>query len=101
MMIFGRVSTAMVTPFDSKGNIDFQKTTSLVNYLLTNGTDSLVLSGTTGESPTLSSEEKIALLRHVSKVVEKRVPIIMGTGSNNTYASIELTKRRNKMAPMR
>ncbi|TDL89585.1 4-hydroxy-tetrahydrodipicolinate synthase [Vibrio vulnificus] len=93
MMIFGRVSTAMVTPFDSKGNIDFQKTTSLVNYLLTNGTDSLVLSGTTGESPTLSSEEKIALLRHVSKVVEKRVPIIMGTGSNNTYASIELTKK--------
>ncbi|MFE4810874.1 4-hydroxy-tetrahydrodipicolinate synthase [Peribacillus simplex] len=93
MMIFGRVSTAMVTPFDGKGNVDFQKTTSLVNYLLANGTDSLVLSGTTGESPTLSSEEKIALLRHVYKVVEKRVPIIMGTGSNNTYASIELTKK--------
>lgn len=92
-MIFGRVSTAMVTPFDGKGNVDFQKTTSLVNYLLKNGTDSLVLSGTTGESPTLSSEEKIALLRHVAKVVEKRVPIIMGTGSNNTYASIELTKK--------
>ncbi len=92
-MIFGRVSTAMVTPFDSKGNIDLQKTTKLVNYLLANGTDSLVLSGTTGESPTLSSEEKIALLRHVSNVVDKRVPIIMGTGSNNTYASIELTKK--------
>ncbi|KWW10969.1 4-hydroxy-tetrahydrodipicolinate synthase [Peribacillus simplex] len=93
MMIFGRVSTAMVSPFDSKGNIDLQKTTKLVNYLIKNGTDSLVLSGTTGESPTLSSEEKIALLRHVSKIVEKRVPIIMGTGSNNTYASIELTKK--------
>ncbi|CAH0212150.1 4-hydroxy-tetrahydrodipicolinate synthase [Peribacillus sp. Bi96] len=92
-MIFGRVSTAMVTPFDSKGNVDFQKTTTLVNYLLSNGTDSLVISGTTGESPTLSSEEKIALLRHVSKVVHKRVPIIMGTGSYNTYASIELTKK--------
>ena len=95
-MIFGRVSTAMVTPFDSKGNVDFQKTTKLVNYLLSNGTDSLVLAGTTGESPTLSSEEKIALLRHVTKVVEKRVPIIMGTGSNNTYASIELTKKAEK-----
>ena len=92
-MIFGRVSTAMVTPFDSKGNVDFQKTTTLVNYLIANGTDSLVLAGTTGESPTLSSEEKIALLRHVVKVVEKRVPIIMGTGSNNTYASIEMTKK--------
>ena len=92
-MIFGRVSTAMVTPFDSKGNVDFQKTTTLVNYLIANGTDSLVLAGTTGESPTLSSEEKVALLRHVVKVVEKRVPIIMGTGSNNTYASIEMTKK--------
>lgn len=92
-MIFGRVSTAMVTPFDNKGNIDFPKTTILVNYLINNGTDSFVLSGTTGESATLSSEEKIALLRHVKKVVEKRVPIIMGTGSNNTYASIELTKK--------
>lgn len=95
-MIFGRVSTAMVTPFDSKGNVDFQKTTKLINYLLSNGTDSLVIAGTTGESPTLSSEEKIALLRHVAKVVEKRVPIIMGTGSNNTYASIEMTKKAEK-----
>ncbi|RFU67825.1 4-hydroxy-tetrahydrodipicolinate synthase [Bacillus sp. V59.32b] len=93
MVYFGRVSTAMVTPFDKKGNIDFTKTTQLVNYLIENGTDSLVLAGTTGESPTLSTEEKMALLRHVVKVVEKRVPIIMGTGSNNTYASIELTKK--------
>ncbi|RID87116.1 4-hydroxy-tetrahydrodipicolinate synthase [Peribacillus asahii] len=92
-MVFGKVVTAMVTPFDIKGNVDFQKTTTLVNYLLNNGTDALVLSGTTGESPTLSSEEKIALLRHVVKVVDKRVPIIVGTGSYNTYASIELTKK--------
>jgi 4-hydroxy-tetrahydrodipicolinate synthase len=92
-MVFGKVVTAMVTPFDIKGNVDFQKTTTLVNYLLNNGTDALVLSGTTGESPTLSSEEKIALLRHVVKVADKRVPIIIGTGSNNTYASIELTQK--------
>jgi 4-hydroxy-tetrahydrodipicolinate synthase len=93
MVDFGRVSTAMVTPFDKKGNIDFTKTTQLVNYLIENGSDSLVLAGTTGESPTLSTEEKIALLSHVVKVAESRVPIIMGTGSNNTYASIELTKK--------
>ncbi len=92
-MVFGRLATAMVTPFDSKGNIDFQKTTTLVNYLMNNGTDTLVVSGTTGESPTLSTEEKIALLQHVVKVVDKRIPVIMGTGSNNTYASIELTKK--------
>ncbi|WP_409305478.1 4-hydroxy-tetrahydrodipicolinate synthase [Peribacillus sp. SCS-155] len=96
MVNFGKVSTAMVTPFDKKGNIDFTKTTQLVNYLIENGTDSIVLAGTTGESPTLSSEEKIALLRHVAKIVDKRIPIIMGTGSNNTYASIELTKKAEK-----
>ncbi|PLT34158.1 4-hydroxy-tetrahydrodipicolinate synthase [Bacillus sp. V5-8f] len=93
MVNLGRVSTAMVTPFDKKGNIDFAKTTQLVNYLIENGSESIVLAGTTGESPTLSSEEKIALLRHVAKEANKRVPIIMGTGSNNTYASIELTKK--------
>ncbi|SFC08338.1 4-hydroxy-tetrahydrodipicolinate synthase [Bacillus sp. OV322] len=83
----------MVTPFDKNGNIDFNKTTKLVNYLIENGTDSLVICGTTGESPTLSSEEKIALLRHVAEIADKRVPVIMGTGSNNTYASIEFTKK--------
>lgn len=93
MLNFGRISTAMVTPFDKKGNIDFQKTTQLVNHLIANGTDSLVVAGTTGESPTLSTEEKVALFKHVVKVVDHRIPVIAGTGSNNTYASIELTKK--------
>jgi len=83
----------MVTPFDNKGNIDFDKTTQLVNYLIDNGTDSLVIAGTTGESPTLTTEEKVALFRHVVSVVNGRVPVIAGTGSNNTRASIELTKK--------
>ncbi|EIT85133.1 dihydrodipicolinate synthase [Fictibacillus macauensis ZFHKF-1] len=93
MMHFGKVSTAMVTPFDSKGNIDFQKTTKLINYLIEHGSDSLVIAGTTGESPTLSNEEKLALFRHAVKVVDKRVPVIAGTGSNNTKASIELSQK--------
>lgn len=93
MGLFGRVSTAMITPFDAKGHIDFPKTTQLINHLLENGTDSLVVAGTTGESPTLSKQEKIALFKHVVKVVEKRVPIIAGTGSYNTYESIELTNQ--------
>jgi 4-hydroxy-tetrahydrodipicolinate synthase len=90
---FGKIVTAMVTPFDHKGNIDFAKTTKLVNYLLENGTDSIVVAGTTGESPTLTTEEKVALFRHVVSVVNGRVPVIAGTGSNNTHASIELTKK--------
>ncbi|MBA2870860.1 4-hydroxy-tetrahydrodipicolinate synthase [Anoxybacillus calidus] len=93
MIQFGKVVTAMVTPFDSKGNIDFAKTTQLVNYLIDNGTDSLVVAGTTGESPTLTTEEKVALFRHVVSVVNGRVPVIAGTGSNNTHASIDLTKK--------
>jgi 4-hydroxy-tetrahydrodipicolinate synthase len=97
MVLFGRVSTAMVTPFDSKGHIDFPKTTQLINHLIENGTDSIVVAGTTGESPTLSKEEKSALFQHVVKVVDKRVPVIAGTGSNNTYASIELTKKAEQL----
>ncbi|EZP78094.1 dihydrodipicolinate synthase [Parageobacillus genomosp. 1] len=97
MVQFGKIVTAMVTPFDSKGNIDFAKTTSLVNYLLENGTDSLVIAGTTGESPTLTTEEKVALFRHVVSVVNGRVPVIAGTGTNNTRASIELTKKAEEI----
>ncbi len=93
MTIFGRVSTAMVTPFDSKGHVDFVKTTQLVNHLLSTGSDSLVVAGTTGESPTLSKEEKVALFQHVVQVADNRVPVIAGTGSYNTYESIELTKK--------
>lgn len=90
-MSFGKVSTAMVTPFDKNGNIDFDKTSTLVEYLIQHGSDSLVVAGTTGESPTLSSEEKIALIKHVASEVNGRIPVIAGTGSNNTQASIELT----------
>jgi 4-hydroxy-tetrahydrodipicolinate synthase len=97
MVHFGRVATAMVTPFDKKGHIDFVKTTQLVNYLIENGTESLVVAGTTGESPTLSKEEKLALFAHVVKVVNKRIPVIAGTGGNNTYASVELTKKAEQL----
>lgn len=97
MINFGKVSTAMVTPFDNNGNIDFEKTTLLVNYLIKNGTDSLVVAGTTGESPTLSTEEKLALFQHVVEVVAGRIPVIAGTGSNNTRASIDLTKKAEEI----
>lgn len=91
-MGFGTVLTAMVTPFDTEGNIDFDVTTVLIEDLLANGTEGLVVAGTTGESPTLLDEEKIALFKHVIEVVNKRVPVIAGTGNNNTAASITLTK---------
>ncbi|MFG6146981.1 4-hydroxy-tetrahydrodipicolinate synthase [Halobacillus sp. B23F22_1] len=91
-MNFGQVLTAMVTPFDQKGEIDFNATRTLVNHLIENGTDGLVIGGTTGESPTLTSDEKIEFYRYVVKVVDRRVPVLAGTGSNNTHASISLTQ---------
>ncbi|WP_407269881.1 4-hydroxy-tetrahydrodipicolinate synthase [Radiobacillus sp. PE A8.2] len=92
-MNFGRVLTAMVTPFDLDGNIDYGKTEILINHLLANGTDGLVVNGTTGESPTLSKEEKLNFIKFVVKTVKHRVPVIAGTGTNDTRASIEMTKQ--------
>ncbi|ARI75724.1 4-hydroxy-tetrahydrodipicolinate synthase [Halobacillus mangrovi] len=92
-MNFGQVLTAMVTPFDQQGNIDFSATETLVNYLIDNGSDALVVAGTTGESPTLTTEEKVSLFKFVVEVVDNRVPVIAGTGSNNTNASIQLTQQ--------
>ncbi len=95
-MNLGRISTAMVTPFNEMEEVDFTSVTKLVNHLISNGTDSLVVAGTTGESPTLSVDEKIRLFEHVVETVDGRVPVIAGTGCNNTRASIELTKRAEK-----
>lgn len=96
-MNFGTVLTAMVTPFDAQGEIDFNVTTRLIEHLLATGTEGIVVAGTTGESPTLSDDEKVALFEHVIKVVDKRVPVLAGTGNNNTAASITLTKEAEKL----
>ncbi|TCP19147.1 4-hydroxy-tetrahydrodipicolinate synthase [Scopulibacillus darangshiensis] len=92
-MNFGQVLTAMVTPFDQNGEVDFEATQTLVDYLIANGTDGLVVAGTTGESPTLTTEEKVELFKFVVNAADGRAPVIAGTGSNNTKASIALTKR--------
>lgn len=92
-MDLGRIATAMVTPFQENGDIDFEAVERLIEYLLANGTDSIVVCGTTGESPTLSTEEKLQLIRFTVEKVNKRVPVIAGTGSNNTKQTIELTKK--------
>lgn len=95
-MNFGKVLTAMVTPFDLNGNIDYTQTDALIDHLLQNGTEGLVIAGTTGESPTLTTEEKVSLFKHVVDQVNKRVPVIAGTGGNNTQASIDLTKEAER-----
>ncbi|WP_088102129.1 4-hydroxy-tetrahydrodipicolinate synthase [Halalkalibacter urbisdiaboli] len=96
-MNFGRIVTAMVTPFDQNGQVDVEATKKLVHHLITNGTDAIVVAGTTGESPTLSTEEKILIIKTTVEAANGKIPIIAGTGSNNTQASIELTKQAEEL----
>ncbi|MFV9509797.1 4-hydroxy-tetrahydrodipicolinate synthase [Tepidibacillus sp. LV47] len=92
-MNFGRLITAMVTPFNEKMEIDFDKTKQLVEHLIQTGTETIVVAGTTGESPTLSTEEKLELFERVLEFAQGRAKVIAGTGSNNTKSSIALTKK--------
>jgi len=93
MVPFGEVLTAMITPFDAEGNVDYQQAWSLVTHLVESGSDGLVVTGTTGESPTLTTDEKVALYRTVVEAVGGRAVVVAGTGTNNTAASVELTMR--------
>ncbi|EIA20864.1 4-hydroxy-tetrahydrodipicolinate synthase [Listeria fleischmannii] len=92
-MNFGKVITAMVTPIHPEKNVVCRKRIhALVNHLIENGSDALVVSGTTGESPTLSHDEKIKLFKEVVKANDGRAKLIAGTGSNNTEETIRFTK---------
>jgi 4-hydroxy-tetrahydrodipicolinate synthase len=82
----------MVTPFDSEGNVDYQQAKKLARALLDSGSDGVLVSGTTGESPTLTWDEKLRLFAEVKSAVSDRGVIIAGTGSNDTRQSQELTK---------
>ncbi len=88
---FGRVLTAMVTPFDADGALDLDASATLARWLQDNGNDGLVIAGTTGEAPTLTEQEKLDLWRAVSEAVT--IPVIAGTGTNNTAETLALTAR--------
>ena len=88
---FGRLITAMITPFTPDGALDLDGAVALASWLVEQGNDGLVLAGTTGESPTLTHDEQIALVEEVSGAVDCHV--IAGAGSNDTAAAVELTRR--------
>ena len=90
MARFGRVLSAMVTPFDTDGALDLDEAQRLARWLQENGHDGLVIAGTTGESPVLSDEEKLSLFAAVIEAVT--IPVIAGTGTNDTAHSVHLTK---------
>jgi 4-hydroxy-tetrahydrodipicolinate synthase len=89
---FGELLTAMITPFKPDGALDLKGARTLARHLVEHGSDGIVVSGTTGESPTLTHDEKMSLFEAVLDEVENDAKVIAGTGSYNTAESIELTK---------
>ncbi len=96
MTEIGRLITAMVTPFDEKGAVDYDQAKRLANALLDSGSDGVVLSGTTGESPTLTTDEKMRLFSEVKQSVGDKGVVIAGTGTYSTAESIELSQEAEK-----
>lgn len=91
--IFTGAAVALVTPMKANGEVDFEKLNELIEFQIKNGTDAIVACGTTGEASTLSHEEHIEVIRQTVKTVNKRVPVIAGTGSNSTETAIYLSKK--------
>lgn len=96
MTFLGEVITAMVTPFDNNLNVDYAQAEKLAKFLVDNGTETILISGTTGESPTLSLEEIKQLMTTVKGAVGSRAKILVGAGTNNTKKSINLSKEISK-----
>jgi 4-hydroxy-tetrahydrodipicolinate synthase len=95
-MLTGSI-VALVTPMNEAGEIDFDALHRLVDWHLESGTDAIVVSGSTGEAATLSSEERVELLSAVVKQVAGRIPVVAGTGTNNTAQTVELTRQAKQL----
>ena len=92
MAIFTGAGVAIITPFHADGSINYEQLEKLIDYHCDNGTDSIIICGTTGESSTLSEEEHKECIRVAIKHTNKRIPVIAGTGSNSTHTAIEFSK---------
>lgn len=95
--IFKGAATAIITPMDGAGNVDFRSLKRLLDFQIENGIDAIVVTGTTGESSTLEDWEKIAVAEFVIKYVDHRVPVIVGTGSNDTSHAVFLSKEAENL----
>ena len=96
MAIFTGAGVAIVTPFKANGEVHFDKLGELIDFQVKNGTDSIIIMGTTGEASTLSHEEHIECIRYAVEKTAKRIPVVAGTGSNCTETAIYLTKEAEK-----
>ena len=97
MVDFGQVLTAMITPFKEDGSVNYEVAEKLAAHLADHGTDTLVVCGTTGESPTLTWAEEYDLFRVVQQAVAGRAKVVAGTGSNSTREAMEATEKAAKL----
>lgn len=91
--IFTGSAVAIITPMYEDGRVNYDEFQKLIDFQINNGTDAIVVAGTTGEASTLSHEEHVEVIRFVTSYVNKRVPVIAGTGSNCTETAIWLSKQ--------
>ncbi len=96
MALFTGAGVALVTPFHQDGSVNYKKLEELLDDQIEQGTDAIVICGTTGESSTLSEEEHSDVVRFTCEYVNKRIPVIAGTGSNCTETAIDLSKKAEK-----
>lgn len=94
--LFVGSGVAIVTPFDKEGQIDFEGFAKLIEFQITNGTDAIIVCGTTGEGSTLSVQERLKLFSFAKEKINGRVPLLGGTGSNSTFFSLDLAKEAEK-----
>lgn len=95
--IFTGAGVAIVTPMNQDGSINFDKLGELIDFNIDNGTDAIIICGTTGESATMSDEEHIECIRYAVEKVNKRVPVVAGTGSNHTEYAVNLSKKAEEI----
>lgn len=97
MSIFLGSGVALITPFDKNDQVNYEKLAELLEYHIKQNTDSIIVTGTTGESSTMTDEEKLKVIEFTVKHVNKRIPVIAGTGSNNTKHAIELSRKAEQL----
>ena len=97
---FGRLLTAMVTPFNEDGSVNYAAGADFAEWLINNGSNALLVEGSTGEAATMNAEEKLAFVDAVVKRINKRVPIVVGAGTNCTASTIDLVHEMEKHALM-